>query len=111
MWERVEMAKPYVGPVAKWDGRAATGAAIAYDVYDVATAPEGQRAKTAAQDAGGFVGTAGGAIAGAQVGMAVAPFLGPLAPAAPVLGAIGGAILGSNVGRNAGKTVAGWFGW
>ncbi|MEV4560294.1 RHS repeat-associated core domain-containing protein [Kitasatospora sp. NPDC049285] len=110
-WERVELAKPYVGPVLKWGGRAATGAAIAYDVYDVATAPEGQKAKTAAKDAGGFVGGIGGAIAGAQMGTAVAPLLGPLAPAAPVVGAIVGGIIGSGVGQNVGKTVAGWFGW
>jgi len=68
-------------------GRLAGGVAVGIAVYDVATAPQGQKLATAAEKGGGL----GGALAGGEIGAEAGASLGPY-------GAAGGGILGSIIG-------------
>jgi RHS repeat-associated protein len=102
----------------KWAGRGLMVLGIAADIYDVATAPDGQKVQTAVRDtsslagalAGGEVGAEAGAGIGAAIG-SVVPGLGTAAGAAVggIIGGIGGAIAGSSIGSDIGDAIDSLF--
>jgi RHS repeat-associated protein len=81
-------------------GKAAIGVAVGISVYNVATAPKGERARTAAGEVGGL----GGALAvggeGAEAGAVIGSFFGP----GP------GTAIGAGVGGLVGSILGGWGG-
>ncbi|MFF3371684.1 RHS repeat-associated core domain-containing protein [Streptomyces sp. NPDC002680] len=82
-------------------GKLLLGAAVAYDVYDVASAPSDQKVSTATRDAAGLAGGLVGAAYGAEVGAAIGSAV-PLAGTAVggVVGGVVGGIIGSGVGES-----------
>lgn len=84
-------------------GPAATGAAVVFSVYNVATAPPGHRVEAVVVEgttwAGATVGAGMGAKVGATVGTFIAPGLGT------TIGTAGGAIIGGGVGAWTGGKV------
>jgi RHS repeat-associated protein len=102
----------------KWLGRGMAVLGVAADIYDVASAPDGQKAQVAVQDtatlagawAGGELGAEGGAAIGAAIG-SVVPGLGTAAGGVVggIVGGIGGAIVGSGIGKEAGDFLGSFF--
>lgn len=95
-------------------GKALGIAGTVYGVYvagdAIANAPEGEKAKVFAQQAGGFVGGAGGAILGGAVGTAAVLFLvsNPVGWAVVAAGCAGSVILGylgSEAGEKLGEAI------
>lgn len=70
-----------------------TAVAVGAAVYNVATAPDGQKLQTAASEGGGLA----GAVAGGELGAETGAFAGPW-------GALGGGLIGSIGGGIAGKS-------
>jgi RHS repeat-associated protein len=96
-------------PVAKIGGHALVGAAIASDIYDVASAPPGEKVHTAIHDAGSLAGGWAGAAYGAAVGST-------FGPVGTVVGGVIGGVIGSGVGgqvadavENTWNKVTSWF--
>lgn len=84
-------------------GRGAVAFSVATSAYTVATAPEGERGRTAAGEAGGMAGGFAGAWAGAKVGAAFGSLFGPEGTAiGGVLGALGGGFVGGKAGQDVG---------
>ncbi|MFB9392472.1 RHS repeat domain-containing protein [Streptomyces coeruleoprunus] len=107
-----------INQMTKWGGRGLLGLDIGIGVYNTVTAPEGEKVRTAAREAGGIAGglagAKAGAVAGAWVGGAigsVVPGVGTVAGAAigGIVGGVGGAIAGSTVGRKVGDFLGGLF--
>jgi len=73
-------------------GKVAGGVAVGIAVYNVASAPEGQRADTAMKEGGGL----GGAVAGGEMG---AELLAPTGPYGAAIGGFVGAIAGGYFGK------------
>ena len=95
----------------KIGGRVLAVLGIVAAVYDVVTAPPGQRVHTAVRDASSMAGALAGAEAGTVGGAEVGAVIGSIIPGAgtaagaaigAVVGGIGGAIAGSVVGRKVG---------
>jgi len=87
-------------------GRAGAGLAVGIAVYNVATAPEGQRGATAAAEGGGLAGAWACGEAGAAGGAAVGSiFPGPGTVIGAVVGGVGGSIAGGMAGHAAGAAV------
>jgi RHS repeat-associated protein len=87
-------------------GKAAGGLAVGISVYNIATAPEGEKGRTAAGEAGGL----GGAVAGGEVGAEIGAGIGSVVPGLGTavgagIGGIVGAIVGGNVGNQAATQV------
>jgi len=72
--------------------KVATAVAVGIAVYNVATAPEGQKVNTAVKEGRGI----GGAVAGGELGALLGSELGP---AGTVVGGLVGSIAGSEAGR------------
>lgn len=88
----------------KVGGRFFIGIDIAIVTWEVISAEEGKRLRTAVGGATGIAGAAGGAWAGAKGGAAVGSIFGPVGTAiGGGIGAIGGALLGGWLGRKAGE--------
>ncbi|MGA2219754.1 MAG: RHS repeat-associated core domain-containing protein [Terracidiphilus sp.] len=87
-------------------GKGAAALAVGVAVYDVATAPAGQRGATAAAEAGGLAGAWAGGEAGAAGGAVVGSiFPGPGTAIGAAVGGIGGAIAGGMGGHAAGAEI------
>ncbi|MER5528654.1 RHS repeat-associated core domain-containing protein [Streptomyces sp. NPDC002677] len=85
----------------KVGGRLMLGAAVAYDAYDVASAPSDQKVSTATRDAAGLAGGLAGAAYGAETGASIGFAFGPVGSAVGgVVGGITGGIIGSGVGES-----------
>ncbi|HLV37225.1 MAG TPA: hypothetical protein VKY59_19050, partial [Spirillospora sp.] len=70
--------------------------------WEVFSAPEGERLRTAVGGVGGLAGAAAGGWAGAKAGGAIGSFFGPVGTAVGgAIGGIGGAIIGGIFGRKA----------
>jgi hypothetical protein len=91
-------AMPTAFRYVKWGGRVFLVIGIAAGAYEVATAPEGQGARTAVGVAGGF---AGGFALGATAGL----FCGPGAPVCSIVLGFGLGIAGSLAGRSLAEAV------
>lgn len=96
-------------PVAKIGGRALIVGAVAADIFDVATAPPGQKVHTAIHDAGSLAGGWAGAAYGAAIGST-------FGPVGTVVGGVIGGVIGSGVGgqvadavENTWNSVSSWF--
>jgi Domain of unknown function (DUF4157) len=91
----------------KVGGRLLIAIDIAIVTWEVFSAPEGERLRTAVAGAAGIAGAAGVGWAGAKGGAAVGLWLGgPVgAGVGGVIGAIGGALFGGWLGRKAGEEV------
>ncbi|MDX3071939.1 RHS repeat-associated core domain-containing protein [Streptomyces sp. MI02-7b] len=82
-------------------GKLMVGAAVAYDAYDVASAPSDQKVSTATRDAAGLAGGLAGAAYGAETGAAIGTFFGPVGTGVgAVVGGLAGGIIGSGVGES-----------
>ncbi|MFB7475102.1 RHS repeat domain-containing protein [Kitasatospora sp. NPDC056184] len=93
--------------VSKIGGRVMLGVDIGLGVYEVATAPEGQKVRTAAREAGGIGGALAGAKGGAVVGAAIGSFFpGP----GTAIGAVAGGVIGAAAGSYVGRKLGGWVG-
>jgi RHS repeat-associated protein len=87
-------------------GKGAAVVAVGAAVYNVATAPEGQRGVTAAGEGGGLAGAWAGGEAGAAGGALVGSiFPGPGTAIGAVVGGVGGAIVGGIEGKKAGTAI------
>jgi hypothetical protein len=87
-------------------GKGAAVLAVGVAVYDVATAPEGQRGATAAAEGGGLAGAWAGGEAGAAGGALVGSiFPGPGTVIGAVVGGVGGSIVGGMTGHAAGAEI------
>lgn len=84
-------------------GKLMVGAAVAYDVYDVATAPSDQKVSTATRDAAGLAGGLAGAAYGAETGAAIGFAFGP---AGSVVGGVVGGLVGGVIGSGVGESIA-----
>lgn len=99
LWNKVGKGARVLGPVA-------TGTAVVFSVYNVATAPSGHRLEAAVVEGTTWAGAAAGAAAGAKVGGVVGSFIEPGlgtaigAGAGAIVGGAGGALAGSKVGES-----------
>lgn len=75
-------------------GKVAGGIAVGISVYEVATAPEGQKLETAGREGSGLAGAWAGGELGAEIGSAGGPW-----------GAAGGGILGAIIGGTTGTSI------
>jgi hypothetical protein len=86
----------------KVGGRVLIAVDLAIVTWEVFSAPEGERLRTAVGGAGGLAGAAAGGWAGAKAGGAIGSLFGPVGTAVGgVIGGIGGAIIGGIFGRKA----------
>jgi RHS repeat-associated protein len=92
-----------VGKGAKVLGHAATGAAVVFSVYNVASAPPGQRVETAVVEVTTWAAATAGASAGAKAGAAIGTFISPGLGTA--IGAGAGAIIGGGAGAYVGSKI------
>ena len=92
-----------VGKGARILGPAATGAAVVFSVYNVASAPSGHRVEAAVIEGTTWAGAAAGATIGAKIGGGIGSFFGP--PLGTAIGAGAGAIVGGAGGAFAGSKV------
>jgi len=88
-------------------GPVATVGAVGLSIYDIATAPEGQRGRTTASHVGGWTGALSFGAAGAKGGAVIGALIGgpPGAAVGATVGFIGGSISGSYAGSKAGENV------
>jgi RHS repeat-associated protein len=99
LWNKVGKGARVLGPVA-------TGTAVVFSVYNVATAPSGHRVEAAVVEGTTWAGAAAGAAAGAKAGGAIGTFIEPGlgtaigAGAGAIVGGAGGALVGSHVGES-----------
>ena len=84
--------------VLRWGGRLFIVVGVVATGYEIATAPQGQRARTAAASIGGF---SGGLAMGALAGLAC----GPGAPLCSVVLGLSFGLFGTLVGRAAGEGI------
>jgi hypothetical protein len=89
---------PRIYRILKWGGRAFVVVGILVAIGESVTAPEGQRARTAAREGGGFV---GGLALGATAGL----LCGPGALACSIVLGIGFGIAGHLLGRAVGEAI------
>lgn len=99
VWNRVGKGARILGP-------AATGVAVVFSVYNVASAPSGHRVEAAFVEGTTWAGAAAGASVGAKLGAGVGTFIGGPglgtaigAGAGALLGGAGGAFGGSKLGE------------
>jgi hypothetical protein len=87
----------------KVGGRFFIGVDLAIVTWEVISAPEGERLRTAVAGGAGVAGAVGGGWAGAKGGAAIGSFFGPPIGTAVggIIGGIGGALLGGWLGRKA----------
>ena len=84
----------------KVGGRFFIGVDLAIVTWEVISAPEGERLRTAVAGGAGVAGAAGGGWAGAKAGAAIGSIFGPIGTAAGgIIGGIGGALVGGWLGR------------
>ena len=86
----------------KWAGRGLVVLGIAADVWDVATAPDGQKVRTAVNDTAGLAGGLAGATYGAEFGAEVGSLGGPVGT---VVGGVVGGIVGGTIGSGVADSV------
>jgi hypothetical protein len=118
--EIIQSAKKTSPKVNKWTGRLRIAGRIMIAVeigiagYNVISAPESERPRTFAREAGGVAGAAAGGLAGAKAGGAVGGAIGawfggagavPGAAIGGIVGGVGGAIAGGLAGRSAGEYI------
>jgi hypothetical protein len=116
----INATRPSVGPTAGSQGRANASNAGAnalasnlgnigngmmvvgagFEIYNVASAPQGQKLQTVAGAGGRTIGGIGGGVAGAEAGAVIGAYGGPW-------GAVGGAIIGGLVGSVSGGWAVG----
>lgn len=85
-------------------GRFFIGVDLAIVTWEVISAPEGERLKTAVAGGAGVVGAVGMGWAGAKGVAAIGSFFGPIGTAVGgVVGGVGGALLGGWLGRETGE--------
>ncbi|WP_405823049.1 hypothetical protein OG241_41405 [Streptomyces sp. NBC_01390] len=105
-----DMEEPWVKPGGidlmksgvRVGGKLLLGAEVAYDVYDVASAPSDQKVGTATRDAAGLAGGLAGAAYGAEAGGSIgSAFPGP----GTVVGVVGG-VVGGIIGSGFGESIA-----
>ncbi|TVT26499.1 hypothetical protein FNH05_31355 [Amycolatopsis rhizosphaerae] len=102
----------------KWAGRGFAVLGIAADIYDVATAPDGQKVQTAVKDTSALGGALAGGELGAEWGAAIGTFIEPGGGTVVggliggIAGGVVGAITGSHIGdliNDIGSTISSWF--
>ncbi|MEV6331109.1 RHS repeat-associated core domain-containing protein [Streptomyces sp. NPDC051909] len=96
---------------ARIAGRGLIGLEVGVGVYNVATAPEGEKVQTAARETGGIVGGLAGAQVGAMYGASIGTLCGgPVGTAVGgIVGGVVGGVIGSGVGRKIGDFLGGLF--
>ncbi|WP_407913781.1 RHS repeat-associated core domain-containing protein [Kitasatospora sp. NE20-6] len=95
---------------SKIGGRVLLGVDVGIGIYEVATAPEGEKVRTAAREAGGIAGAVAGAKLGGMIGLSIgSAFPGPGSAIGLVAGGVIGAAIGSTAGRKIGNWVGGLF--
>ncbi|QRP42806.1 hypothetical protein [Amycolatopsis sp. FDAARGOS 1241] len=108
--EEVSKGASVLGQVSTAFKRAGRGFAvfgIAADIYDVVTAPAGQKVQTAVKDTSALAGALAGGEIGAEWGAAIGTFIEPRGRT--VVGGIIGGIAGAVAGRGIGDTISSWF--
>ena len=92
--------------IAKFHVPRALVAGITISVVRIATAPEGQTGRVAAQESGAWAGALAVGAAGAKGGAIIGSFIGPEGTiAGAAIGGIGGGIIGSFAGEKAANDV------
>lgn len=99
-----------VGQVSKVTGRGFVVTGVGISAYNVATAPEGQRARVVTREAGAWTGAFAFGAAGAKGGALVGAVGGPLGAAiGAVVGGLAGGIAGAVGGTEVGDRVYTWW--
>jgi len=94
----------------KWAGRGLAVIGVAASIYDVATAPDGQKVQTAVTDAGSLAGAWAGAELGGTIGAEIGIVGGPVGVVVGgIVGGLVGGIVGGIAGGSLGKTISSWF--
>jgi hypothetical protein len=107
-----------VSTAFKWAGRGFAVLGVAADIYDVATAPDGQKVQTAVKDTSALAGALAGGEMGAEWGMGIGSLIEPVGGTVVggiiggVVGGIIGGVVGSGIGDSLnaiGDTISSWF--